>query len=330
MGVAMQEQPANHSMDQRRRRNFHLSLLALVFASALGNFAYQMVGSPFVLSRLPYEPWIHSATQWAASGITVLFGSLREVMICQLLVWWLWRPARQPKRSAGVALVVCMAMGAVLQLYGHVLAIGIFSQRGDVSYFEPSLFTQSLILVPWTLCLLAAFWVTVKAAQPFMGFRLIDVADDRVDQPLADRSRTWSILELMAATLLIAIVIATYQLLNRFQQQTINAPFAAYLGWIQLIQVVAYCLTNLIVLWAAARYCLGGSSFVGYLSLVLATAIQIGEKFAMTSLYGASYVIPQNYRAIIDAAIQVALMFAIHVWLFRKWEQVGYQLRRCD
>ena len=64
--------------------------------------------------------------------------------------------------------MTCLLIGAALQTYGHVLAFITFNQR-NITFFAPGLLTQSLILVPWMLCMLAALWVTMKAAQPWMG-----------------------------------------------------------------------------------------------------------------------------------------------------------------
>jgi len=143
---------------QRRRTNLRWGLGALLFGPILGSFVAGVVVSPYALNQLPYEPWVHSTAQWVAAGLYSVQASLGNVMLVQVLVWWV----------------------------------------------------------------------------------------------------TWSIRELMVATLIIAIVIALFDALIRYQQQTIDAPLVSNLGWISLINTAAYCLTNLIVLWSAARYRLGG------------------------------------------------------------------------
>jgi hypothetical protein len=310
---------------RQRRVNLRLSILALLLGPAIGYFVVSLIQSPAVLSRLPYQPGFHLAVQWIASGVSIGLESLLPVMLIQVLVWWDWKPFERSNWPTGVGLILALTIGSMLQMYGHVLSRLVFSQ-GSIPY-DWSVLAQSLISSVWVLCMFAVLWVALTAARPVLATRLVDLSSRDIDQQDVAGQRTWSIRGLMVATLVIAIVTAIYQAVIRYQQQTIDV-FGANMGWISLAVAIGYCCTNLIVLWSAARYSLGGSWLLGYGALVIATTIQLGQNLATTHLIGPTYSVPLSLTAIIRAAILIATMFSMHLWLFSKWEQAGYELRK--
>lgn len=310
---------------QKRQSNLRWALAALLLGSAFASFVAGVIRSPFVLNWLPYEPRIHTAVQWLGGGISLAAEAFGSVMLVQVIVWWMWRDVDRSKWPFGIALVTALTLGSVFSFYGSLISQLVFDQ-GSVYFFYPELLSQSLSVLPWILCMVAVFWVALKAAQPAFAIQLVDVSDGDVDQRVLDRKRNWSIRQLMLVTLVIAILIAIYQALFRYQQQTIGASLVAHVGWISLISTVGYCLTNLIVLWSAAIHRMGGSSLAGYAALVVATAIYLLQRFATTYLIGSTFAPPLGAQAIIGSAILVTLTFSMHLWMFRKWEQAGYQV----
>lgn len=310
----------------RRQTALRWAIGALLFGPLLASFVAGIVGSPYALNWLPLEPWIHSTAQWVAAGLHLLVESVGQVMLVQVLVWWVWKDVGRSQWLVGIALVASLTTGVVLVILGHLLSLLVVAPGGhhDASEF----LSQAVIAVPWLLSTVAVFWVAMRGAQPLMAIRLVDVSETEIDLQDVDRKRTWSIREFMLATLIIAIVIASFQALIRYQQQTIDAPLVPNLGWISFINTTTYCLTNLIVLWSAARYRLGGSALIGYAALVIAMTINLGQQFAMTQLIGLAYTVPVGSGTIIRTAIMIGFAFTMHIWVFRWWEQAGYQLSR--
>jgi hypothetical protein len=72
------------------------------------------------------------------------------------------------------------------------------------------------------------------------------------------------------------------------------------------------------------------SSGVGYLLLVVATAVHLGSGIATITLLGPFLTTPLDAGQIVGSAILVALMFSLHGLAFRQWERAGYRLRLGD
>ena len=270
-------------------------------------------------------------------GVNYIFGSMFAIHIA---VWWQCRKLHQSgwNRLAGLILGYA-AVFWTLPLFSQWIAESFpadFAHATMPPGYQWLLLSHLVMTIPWYL-------IIISMVAPLVHLRSEDTLTGQV---ASDKQTQWSIRGLMLATALVAIAVlmqqvvhrmfsqhsiapdTIYQPINQFVMLMMQASF--YLSHCAVVCVALRSVNHAIAEWSFRKMTMNKTSIAGVVALALLTST-----VEILSFYSASFSdllldVVSFVSMVLDSSCRqigaYLTLYAVSVWVFRQWQQAGYQL----
>tara|TARA_R110002073_G_scaffold26232_1_gene86091 strand:+ start:11080 stop:12144 length:1065 start_codon:yes stop_codon:yes gene_type:complete len=303
----------------RRRRIFLATVAVMIAVWFATNIAASVLNSLYFY-RGPFgESTILSMISTGLMGITQ---GILVAAALQIAVWWQW-PV--PRRPSWKLLIFLVASYSAVNLYPYL-----DFQMWEM--FAERWFVMLVLMLVFHLIVVPLYLLGMSVPGRLWLFRLLDTREDERSSQLSSPSQQrWSIAGFITLTLLVAVLMAVYQGMRRLFETELSSSVVVSYPPNDLVMMVYHAvdiITDLIVLWAAALSCFRRHRVVLLLLLFSMTLSALAEFAYMSIINQGQSVIPIGWFSIfVRHGINVATVYLVSRWCFRRWRTAGFQIR---